>query len=208
MDLMWRCFVSVSAMIWGRPCVARMFCRSRMVVCIPLVLRVRAVMGGWEYACSVISVGCVGVCVLIVWLGGCWGGLVVVGSGFGCVWVGLVWSEACLGCGGEVHPLHCWMCSCVLSGLSKGRFGLLVVGFRFRRVRGGLKVRWRGGGMGLSVLFGRGGVWSGESCWLAVVSLDGFLSGLPQSYVCVCRGCASGWGSMDALLYGLVGGMW
>ena len=49
MDLMWQCLVSVSAMIYGGVCVVRRFYRSRMVVCIPLVLRVRVVMGGWEY---------------------------------------------------------------------------------------------------------------------------------------------------------------
>jgi hypothetical protein len=54
MDLMWRCLVSVSAMTCGGVCVVRRFCRSRMVVCIPLVLRVRAVMGGWEYSVVVL----------------------------------------------------------------------------------------------------------------------------------------------------------
>jgi len=45
MDLMWRSLVSVSAMMCGGVCVVRRFCRSRMGVCIPLMLRVRAVMG-------------------------------------------------------------------------------------------------------------------------------------------------------------------
>ncbi len=54
MDLMWRCLVSVSGMIYGGVCVVRKFYRSRMVVCIPLVLRVRAVMGGREYSVVVL----------------------------------------------------------------------------------------------------------------------------------------------------------
>ncbi len=46
MDLMCMCMVSVRAMMLGFGCVLRRFCRSNIVVCIPLVLRVRAVMVG------------------------------------------------------------------------------------------------------------------------------------------------------------------
>jgi len=42
-------------MICGVDCVARRFYMSKMVVCIPLVLRVRAVMGGWEYSYAVLG---------------------------------------------------------------------------------------------------------------------------------------------------------
>ncbi len=71
-DLLWRCFVSVRAMICGGVCVARMFCKSRMVVCIPLlVLRVRDVMEGWEYSDVVLgSVSCGGD-VVVVGICGC-----------------------------------------------------------------------------------------------------------------------------------------
>ena len=47
MDLMWRCLVSVRAMMCGSGCVVSMFCRSMMIVCIPLVLKVRA----WTLGC-------------------------------------------------------------------------------------------------------------------------------------------------------------
>ena len=47
MDLMYLCLVSVRAMMFGFACVLRRDCRSNIVVCIPLVLRVRAVMVGW-----------------------------------------------------------------------------------------------------------------------------------------------------------------
>ena len=44
-------------------CVLRISCRSMMVVCIPLVLRVRAVITGWEYGCVGGGVlDCVGFC--------------------------------------------------------------------------------------------------------------------------------------------------
>ena len=41
-DLMCRCFVSVRAIMWGFGLVSSILCRSSMVVCIPLVLSVRA----------------------------------------------------------------------------------------------------------------------------------------------------------------------
>ena len=47
MDLMCSCLVSVRAMMLGFGCVFRKDCRSNIVVCIPLVLRMRAVMAGW-----------------------------------------------------------------------------------------------------------------------------------------------------------------
>ena len=42
MDLMWRCFVSVNAIVWGSGKSVTMVCRSMMDVCIPRVLRVSA----------------------------------------------------------------------------------------------------------------------------------------------------------------------
>ena len=116
-----------------------------MVVCIPLVLRVRAVMGGWEYTCSVVSGLWVGVSVFVVRLFGCRRGSMEGRSGFSCVGKASVRSEACLGCVGRAHPLHCWMCSCLVPSLSDGRFDRWVVCFRLRRGSGGLKVSWGGG---------------------------------------------------------------
>ena len=79
---MWRCFVLVSELILGEGCVASRFCRSRIVVCIPLVLRVMAVIGGWEYSCLVLGSDSVGGCGGDVGLCGCvWG--VCVGGTFG-----------------------------------------------------------------------------------------------------------------------------
>jgi len=49
MDLTSRFFFSVRAIICGLECLFRRSCRSRMVLCIPLVLRVRAVIEGWKY---------------------------------------------------------------------------------------------------------------------------------------------------------------
>ena len=71
MDLKWRCFVSVSEMILGDGCVAGIFCKSRIVVCIPLVLRVRVVIGGWEYSCLVLGSNSLGGGGNDVGLGGC-----------------------------------------------------------------------------------------------------------------------------------------
>ena len=42
------CLVSVRAMMFGFGCMLRRDCRSNIVVCIPLVLRVRAVIAEWE----------------------------------------------------------------------------------------------------------------------------------------------------------------
>ena len=41
------CLVSVRAMMFGLGFVLRRDCRSSMIVCIPLVLRVKAVIAGW-----------------------------------------------------------------------------------------------------------------------------------------------------------------
>ena len=49
MDLMCLCLVSARAMMLGFGLVLRRFCRSSIVVCIPLVLRVRALMVGCVY---------------------------------------------------------------------------------------------------------------------------------------------------------------
>jgi hypothetical protein len=68
--------VSVRAMMLGFGCVLRRFCRSIIVVCIPLVLRVRAVMAGCAYWIG--DVGSAG----IVYVSGLWVGVregVVVG---------------------------------------------------------------------------------------------------------------------------------
>ena len=82
MDLMWRCFVSVSEMIWGDGCVASMFGKYRIVVRIPPVLKVRAVIGGWEYSCMVLGSASLGGCDGDVGLCGCvWG--VGEGGSFG-----------------------------------------------------------------------------------------------------------------------------
>ncbi len=63
MDLMCLCLVSVRAMMFGFGCMLRRVCRSSIVVCIPLVLRVRAVMAGWvKCAGDVVSMGIVEVC--------------------------------------------------------------------------------------------------------------------------------------------------
>ena len=47
-DLMWLCFVYVRWSIVGFFWVFMMACRSRIVLCIPLVLNVIAFMGGWR----------------------------------------------------------------------------------------------------------------------------------------------------------------
>ena len=47
MDFMCLCLVSVRAVMFDFGCVCSRACRSMIVVCIPLVLRVRAVMAGW-----------------------------------------------------------------------------------------------------------------------------------------------------------------
>ena len=70
-DLMCQCLVSVRAMIWGLGLLLRRSCRSSIVVCIPLVLRVSAIMAGWEQG---------------GWGFGCVGG----GGGLGCVSWGLL----------------------------------------------------------------------------------------------------------------------
>ncbi len=44
--LMWRCLVSVMAMMLGLGWLLRRSWRSRVVVCMPLVLRVRVVTAG------------------------------------------------------------------------------------------------------------------------------------------------------------------
>ena len=143
---MWRCFVSVSEMIWGGDCVASMFCKSRIVVCIPLVLKVRAVIGGWEYSCIVLGSVSLGGCGGDVWLCGCvWG--VGEGGSFGflvsCVVCALVVE---FGEGpGRAHPLIWLMCNCVLLcplcllGRLRGCFLLVGLGM------GGLRVCRRGG---------------------------------------------------------------
>ena len=46
MDLMCFCLVSGRASIWGVGYALTRACRSRIVVCIPLVLRVMAVISG------------------------------------------------------------------------------------------------------------------------------------------------------------------
>ncbi len=67
-----------------------------MVVCMPLVLRVTALMAGWEYGCvgcgwvmgSIVGVG-VGCCLFVV----LWRGVTGVFVGLGCCSVSLlVWS--------------------------------------------------------------------------------------------------------------------
>ena len=45
---MWRCLVSVRAMMLGLGYLLSKSSRSRIVVCVPLVLSVRVVMAGWE----------------------------------------------------------------------------------------------------------------------------------------------------------------
>ena len=55
--------------MFGIGCVLRRNCRSNIVVCIPLMLRVRDVMDGWVYCTGgIVSAGVVGVCG--VWFGG------------------------------------------------------------------------------------------------------------------------------------------
>jgi len=49
MDLICWCLVSVSDLICGEGCVEILCCRSNIVVCMPLVLRARAMMDGWVY---------------------------------------------------------------------------------------------------------------------------------------------------------------
>ena len=47
MDLVFLCLASERAIMFGFGCVCRRAYRSMIVVCMPLVLRVRAVMAGW-----------------------------------------------------------------------------------------------------------------------------------------------------------------
>ena len=69
MDLMCLCLVSVRAMMLGFGCVLRSDCRFNIVVCIPLVLRLRAVMTGWvQCTGGIVFAAVVGVCG--VWVGG------------------------------------------------------------------------------------------------------------------------------------------
>ena len=124
MDLMCLCFVSIRAIIFGLLCVLRISCKSKMVVCIPLVLRVRTVIAGWEYAWVDGGVlGCVGFC--------CIGGSRWVCVSLWCVSDGLGYGRLGLGLygvgvgialvgievGGErrvgFHALHSRMLSCV-----------------------------------------------------------------------------------------------
>ena len=88
-------------------------------MCIPLVLRVRDVIGGWEYSCMVFG---------SVSLRGCGGDVGVCGCGWG-VGEGGAFSfgvscdvrvlVAAVGEGpGRVHPLHWLMCSCVVLACS------------------------------------------------------------------------------------------
>jgi hypothetical protein len=51
MDLICRCMVYVSTMICACVCVCvkRLCCKSSIVVCMPLVFRVRVMMVGWVY---------------------------------------------------------------------------------------------------------------------------------------------------------------
>ncbi len=46
---MWRCLVSVSAMMCGSECAVSSFCRSMIVVCITRVFSVRALRFWCEY---------------------------------------------------------------------------------------------------------------------------------------------------------------
>ena len=69
-DLMWLCFVSVRWSIVGFLWVVMMVCRSRIVLCMPLVLKVIAFMGGWRYSfvvdvlcSSILCFGVIGGCV-------------------------------------------------------------------------------------------------------------------------------------------------
>ena len=62
MDLMCMCLVSVRAMMFDFGCVLRRNCRSNIVVCIPLVSRVRAIMTGWvKCTRGIVSAGVIGV---------------------------------------------------------------------------------------------------------------------------------------------------
>ena len=117
-DFICRCLVSVRAMIWGLSFLLRRSCKSSIVVCIPLVLRVSANMAGWVQGGWgigwVVDVGVL-VCVssgllFVVWgvLGevcGCGGGLVFVTGWSGCSgrWC-CVWCECCWTFGS--HALH------------------------------------------------------------------------------------------------------
>jgi hypothetical protein len=69
---MWLCLVSVRCIMVGFSLEFRMWCRSMIVLCIPLVLNVTACMGGCLYdVVEVSSVGDVGVllcCILVE----CW----------------------------------------------------------------------------------------------------------------------------------------
>ena len=70
--------------MFGFGCVLRRDCRYNILVCIPLVLRVRVVMIGWVYCTQgIVSDGVVEVC------GVCVGGREGVAEGRGCcaAWV-------------------------------------------------------------------------------------------------------------------------
>jgi hypothetical protein len=151
MDLLCRCVVSVSTLICGGVCFASMFCRYRIVVCIPLVLRVRAGMGGWVYSCVAIGSICSRDCCVVfgIWVFRLWDGVCgSLVSGFGCVAFELV--LACVVVWVGVHPLHWLMCNCALfmctgRRLVRMRVCVLLVGCG----RGGLRVYG-----GVSVLCG------------------------------------------------------
>ena len=78
----------------GGGCVASLFYKARIEVCIPLVLKMRVVIGGWEYSCMVLGSISLGGCGGDVGLCGCvWG--VGEGGTFG-FWVSCA---VCAGCG-------------------------------------------------------------------------------------------------------------
>jgi len=121
-------------------------------VCIPLVLKVRAVIEGWEYSCVVLGFVSLGDCGGDVGLCGCvWG--VAEGGTFGflvscvvCVLVVAVGESP-----GRVHPLHWSMfrcvlvCSVCLLGRLRGCFLLVDLdlgGLRVCRRDGVLFVSW------------------------------------------------------------------
>ena len=98
-DLICRCLVSVRAMIWGLSFLLRRSCRSSIVVCIPLVLRVSANMAGWVqggWGIRWVVDGDVLVCVSSGLLFVVWGVLGEV-CGCGCVLVFLAGWSGCSG---------------------------------------------------------------------------------------------------------------
>ena len=123
-------------------------------MCIPLVLRVRAVIGGREYSCLVLGSGSVGGGGGDVGLCGCvWG---VCGRGTFGFWVSCVVYVLVVASGegpGRVPPLHWLMCICLLActvfrlGRFRGYFMLVGLGL------GGLRVYRRGGVMFVSWKF-------------------------------------------------------